>query len=175
MLGIRLQMRLEAVEEGIGLPALVMQARSCRNPRSAILALAVHNTPHGSSAKGGCKLPSLFSKPRGRGMKIATFNINNVNKRLANLLDWLRTARPDVACLQELKATDSEFPVAAIGKAGYGAIWRGQKSWNGVAILVVNALVTRIARDDSSAYRGDACVRAQFRATPLLVLTILRR
>jgi len=68
-------------------------------------------------------------------MKIATFNINNVNKRLANLLDWLRTARPDVACLQELKATDSEFPVAAIGKAGYGAIWRGQKSWNGVAIL----------------------------------------
>jgi len=106
---------------------------------------------------------------------IATFNINNVNKRLANLLDWRRTARPDVACLQELKATDSEFPVAAIGKAGYGAIWRGQKSWNGVAILVVNALVTRIARDDSSAYRGDACVRAQFRATPLLVLTILRR
>ena len=68
-------------------------------------------------------------------MKIATFNINNVNKRLANLLDWLRTARPDVACLQELKATNSEFPVAAIGKAGYGAIWRGQKSWNGVAIL----------------------------------------
>ncbi len=68
-------------------------------------------------------------------MKIATFNINNVNKRLANLLDWLRTARPDVACLQGLKATDSEFPVAAVGKAGYGAIWRGQKSWNGVAIL----------------------------------------
>ena len=68
-------------------------------------------------------------------MKIATFNINNVNKRLANLLAWLRRARPDVACLQELKATDSEFPIAAIKKAGYGAVWRGQKSWNGVAIL----------------------------------------
>jgi len=68
-------------------------------------------------------------------MKIATFNINNVNKRLANLLDWLRAERPDVACLQELKATDSEFPVAAIEKAGYGAVWRGQKSWNGIAIL----------------------------------------
>ena len=68
-------------------------------------------------------------------MKIVTFNINNVNKRVANLLDWLRVARPDVACLQELKATDSEFPVAAIEKAGYGAVWRGQKSWNGVAIL----------------------------------------
>jgi exodeoxyribonuclease-3 len=68
-------------------------------------------------------------------MKIATFNINNVNKRLANLLDWLRTAEPDVVCLQELKAADSEFPRAAIEQAGYGAAWRGQKSWNGVAIL----------------------------------------
>ena len=68
-------------------------------------------------------------------MKIATFNINDINKRLANLLDWLRASRPDVACLQELKATDSEFPVVAIEKAGYGAVWRGQKSWNGVAIL----------------------------------------
>ena len=68
-------------------------------------------------------------------MKIATFNINDVNKRLTNLLDWLRRARPDIACLQELKATDAGFPVAAIEKAGYGAVWRGQKSWNGVAIL----------------------------------------
>ena len=68
-------------------------------------------------------------------MKIATFNINNVNKRLANLLDWLRKSRPDVACLQELKAFDTEFPVGPIRKAGYDAVWRGQKSWNGVAIL----------------------------------------
>ena len=68
-------------------------------------------------------------------MKIATFNINNINKRLANLLDWLRASQPDVACLQELKATDLEFPVVAIEKSGYGAVWRGQKSWNGVAIL----------------------------------------
>ena len=68
-------------------------------------------------------------------MKIATFNINNINKRLANLLAWLKDARPDVACLQELKCTDADFPVAAIEKAGYGAVWRGQKSWNGVAIL----------------------------------------
>ena len=68
-------------------------------------------------------------------MKIATFNVNNVNKRLANLVDWLRGARPDVVCLQELKTTDSEFPVTAIKKAGYDAVWRGEKSWNGVAIL----------------------------------------
>ena len=78
-------------------------------------------------------------------MKIATFNINNVNKRLANLLAWLRAAKPDVVCLQELKATDREFPKTAIEKAGYGAVWRGQKSWNGVAILARGAepIVTR--------------------------------
>jgi exodeoxyribonuclease-3 len=68
-------------------------------------------------------------------MKVATFNINNVNKRLVNLLAWLRAAEPDVVCLQELKATDREFPIAAIEQAGYGAVWRGQKTWNGVAIL----------------------------------------
>jgi exodeoxyribonuclease III len=68
-------------------------------------------------------------------MKIATFNINNVRRRLPNLLDWLREANPDVVCLQELKATDAEFPAEAIKEAGYGAIWRGQKTWNGVAIL----------------------------------------
>ena len=78
-------------------------------------------------------------------MKIATFNINNINKRLANLLAWLRAARPDIVCLQELKAPDREFPQAAIEKAGYGAVWRGQKSWNGVAILARGSepIVTR--------------------------------
>jgi exodeoxyribonuclease-3 len=70
-------------------------------------------------------------------MKIATLNINDVNKRLANLLDWLPAARPDVACLQELKVTDVAFPIAAIEKTGYGAVWRGEKSWNGVAILAL--------------------------------------
>jgi exodeoxyribonuclease-3 len=72
-------------------------------------------------------------------MKIATFNINNVNRRLPNLLRWLRTAKPDVVALQELKSTDDGFPAAAIDKAGYGAVWRGQKTWNGVAILARNA------------------------------------
>ena len=68
-------------------------------------------------------------------MKIATFNVNNINKRLANLLGYLRAAKPDVVCLQELKAADREFPKAAIENVGYGAVWRGEKSWNGVAIL----------------------------------------
>ncbi len=77
-------------------------------------------------------------------MKIVTFNVNNIRKRLANLTDWLRTARPDIVCLQELKATDAEFPADAIRSAGYAAVWKGQKSWNGVAILARTApIVTR--------------------------------
>ena len=68
-------------------------------------------------------------------MKIASFNINNINRRLANLLSWLREAEPDIVCLQELKATDTEFPADAIRQAGYHAVWRGEKRWNGVAIL----------------------------------------
>ena len=68
-------------------------------------------------------------------MKIATFNINNVNRRLPNLLAWLKRAKPDIVCLQELKSADAELPRAAIEKAGYGAVWHGQKTWNGVAIL----------------------------------------
>jgi exodeoxyribonuclease-3 len=68
-------------------------------------------------------------------MKIATFNINNINRRLPNLLAWLKAAKPDVACLQELKCSNAEFPARDIAKAGYHAVWRGEKSWNGVAIL----------------------------------------
>ncbi|HYJ53899.1 MAG TPA: exodeoxyribonuclease III, partial [Allosphingosinicella sp.] len=68
-------------------------------------------------------------------MRIATFNVNGINGRLERLLEWLEEDAPDVACLQELKAPEERFPEAAIEKAGYGAIWHGQKSWNGVAIL----------------------------------------
>jgi len=72
-------------------------------------------------------------------VKLATFNINNVNRRLANLLEWLRSAKPDVVCLQELKASNDAFPLTAIQDAGYGAIWQGQRTWNGVAILARGA------------------------------------
>jgi exodeoxyribonuclease-3 len=68
-------------------------------------------------------------------MKIATYNVNGVNGRLEVLLRWLEEAAPDVVCLQELKAPDAKFPAKEIERAGYGAIWHGQKSWNGVAIL----------------------------------------
>ena len=68
-------------------------------------------------------------------MKIATYNVNGIRSRLPNLLEWLQRETPDVVCLQELKAHDDAFPVLAIRAAGYGVIWHGQKSWNGVAIL----------------------------------------
>ena len=71
-------------------------------------------------------------------MKIATFNINNVNRRLPNLLQWLSATQPDVVCLQELKATDKDFPADQLSDAGYRAVWKGQKTWNGVAILARN-------------------------------------
>ena len=68
-------------------------------------------------------------------MKIATYNVNGVNGRLPVLLRWLEEAAPDVVCLQELKAPQEKFPEQAISEAGYHALWHGQKSWNGVAIL----------------------------------------
>jgi exodeoxyribonuclease-3 len=78
-------------------------------------------------------------------MKLATFNVNGINGRLSVLLRWLKEARPDVVCLQELKSPDQRFPKAALEDAGYGAVWHGQKSWNGVAILArgVDPIETR--------------------------------
>lgn len=68
-------------------------------------------------------------------MKIATYNVNGINGRLPVLLRWLEERQPDVVCLQELKAPQDKFPESALTDAGYGAIWQGQKSWNGIAIL----------------------------------------
>ena len=77
-------------------------------------------------------------------MKIATYNVNGVNGHLPVLLRWLKEAAPDVVCLQELKAPQEKFPLQAIQDAGYHAIWHGQKSWNGVAILGRNVLPEEI-------------------------------
>ncbi|HWI24070.1 MAG TPA: exodeoxyribonuclease III [Lysobacter sp.] len=68
-------------------------------------------------------------------MRIATFNVNGIRSRLPHLLEWLRREQPEIACLQELKAVDEGFPRGDIEAAGYGALWHGQRSWNGVAIL----------------------------------------
>jgi exodeoxyribonuclease-3 len=74
-----------------------------------------------------------------KNLRIATFNINGIRARLPNLLEWLERKKPDIACLQELKAADKEFPAADFEAAGYGAIWHGQASRNGVAILARDA------------------------------------
>ena len=68
-------------------------------------------------------------------MKVATFNINDINKRLQNLLAWLSKSKPDVVCLQELKAEQGAFPAGSLQALGYEAVWQGERSWNGVAIL----------------------------------------
>lgn len=92
-------------------------------------------------------------------LKLATFNVNGVRSRLPHLLQWLDEEAPDIVCLQELKAIDEGFPIADIRKAGYGALWHGQRSWNGVAILAKGAdpVETRRAlpgdrNDDQSRY-----------------------
>jgi exodeoxyribonuclease-3 len=80
-------------------------------------------------------------------MKIATYNVNGINARLPILLRWLEETKPDVACLQELKAPQEKIPASAIEAAGYGAAWHGQKGWNGVAILVRGGEPEEVRRD----------------------------
>ncbi len=95
-------------------------------------------------------------------MKIASFNINNIRKRLPNLLDWLAEAQPDAVCLQELKATDTQFPRSALAEAGYGAVWCGERTWNGVAILARgrDPVLTRTALPGDDADRQARYVEA---------------
>ncbi|MCE3284571.1 MAG: exodeoxyribonuclease [Steroidobacteraceae bacterium] len=92
-------------------------------------------------------------------LKIATFNVNGIRARLPHLLRWLEREQPDIACLQELKAVSEGFPILDIRAAGYDAIWHGQRSWNGVAILTKGATPVEIRRalpgdpdDDHSRY-----------------------
>jgi exodeoxyribonuclease-3 len=80
-------------------------------------------------------------------VRIATYNVNGINARLPVLLRWLDETKPDVACLQELKAPTEKIPADAIRDAGYGAAWHGQKSWNGVAILVRGGEPEEVSRD----------------------------
>jgi exodeoxyribonuclease III len=86
-------------------------------------------------------------RTRHHHLKLATYNINGVNGRLAHLIDWLAEAKPDVVCLQELKAPNHRFPQAALKKVGYHAVWNGQPASHGVAILArgKEPLITRRA------------------------------
>jgi exodeoxyribonuclease-3 len=95
-------------------------------------------------------------------LKLATFNVNNVNRRLPHLLDWLDQANPDVVCLQELKASEADFPERTLSDIGYRAVWQGQRSWNGVAILArgVDPIVTRRALPGDPADRQSRYIEA---------------
>jgi len=84
--------------------------------------------------------------PRTKTLHLATYNINGIRSRTERLLEWLEREQPDIVCLQELKAEDSAFPLLAIRKAGYGAIWHGQRAWNGVAILARGAQPVEVRR-----------------------------
>ena len=72
-------------------------------------------------------------------MKIATYNVNGIKARLPRLIEWLDETKPDIVCLQELKSSDETIPIADVEAAGYGAVWHGQKGFNGVAILARGA------------------------------------
>jgi exodeoxyribonuclease-3 len=87
-----------------------------------------------------------FANNPGTNMRIATYNVNGISSRLPALLQWLQEKQPDVACLQELKAPQEKFPEAAIKDVGYEAIWHGQKSWNGVAILARGTTPVEVGR-----------------------------
>jgi len=92
------------------------------------------------------------AKAKDVNVKIATFNVNGIGTRLPHLLEWLAKESPDIVCLQELKALDTGFPIVEIRAAGYDAIWRGQRSWNGVAILAKGQKPVEVLR----ALPGDA-------------------
>lgn len=101
------------------------------------------------SIAAACAIPPTSSPSRERGLdacgsdvererktlKLATYDVNGIATRLPHLLGWLQEAQPDVVALQELKAADKAFPAAVLEKAGYGAIWQRQRSWNAVALL----------------------------------------
>src|SRR5580704_17460205 len=100
-------------------------------------------------------------------MRIATYNVNGINGRLANLIEWLEEAAPDIVCIQELKAPDDKFPASALCAAGYGAVWHGQKSWNGVAILARGAEPVETRRGlPGDPESPEVVVRRHLRASP---------
>ena len=68
-------------------------------------------------------------------MKIATWNVNSLKMRLPHVLEWLKLSETDILCLQELKMTDDVFPIETLENEGYGAVWSGQKTYNGVSIV----------------------------------------
>src|SRR4051812_32226880 len=122
----------------------------CHSAKCAHAQNAISRTGGGVEIVGGVFLERVYSRRIGvtarRFMKIATYNVNGIRSRLSNLLEWLEQEKPDVACLQELKAPDEAFPSMALETVGYRSVWHGQKSWNGVAILARGSAPVEIRR-----------------------------
>jgi exodeoxyribonuclease-3 len=100
-------------------------------------------------------------------VRIATFNVNDINKRLPNVLRWLDDTEPDVVCLQEMKCIDQSFPSTALRDAGYFAVWQGEARWNGVAILARGAepVLTRLALPGDPSDRQARYIEAAVQQT----------
>ena len=103
-------------------------------------------------------------------MRIATYNVNGVNGRLPRLLEWLRETQPDIVCLQEIKTSDPKFPSAALEEAGYGAIWHGQRSHHGVAILAKGGAPKEVRRGMPGG--DDAAVQSRYIEARVKDLTV---
>src|SRR5690606_37096011 len=102
---------------------------------------------HRCNLRPGCRWHCRRAPPPCRPVKIATFNVNGIRSRLPHLLVWLERQQPADACPRELKSVAEGFPVEALRQAGYGAIWKGQRSWNGVAILARGSDPVEIRRE----------------------------
>jgi exodeoxyribonuclease-3 len=119
----------------LGQLARRFEERSVSRTRPSATAVSASVTAPSEKVRTGAR--PVRHGPR-QSLKIATFNVNNVNRRLANLLAWTGASKPDVVCLQELKCAHDAFPAEALHGAGYSAVWRGQRTYNGVAILAGN-------------------------------------
>ena len=104
--------------------------------------------------------------------RVATFNVNGIRARLPRLIEWLEETRPSVACLQEIKIQDADFPADAFEKIGYGALWHGQKSFNGVAVLADGETPVEVQRGLSGDDKDDHARYLEVEAKGLRVASI---
>jgi len=159
---LRLYKRIATMDPTAPLPSLADQvptwdqaARLAREWHLERLAERLEGLHPGPRPKPA---PTSRRRDPGQVLKIGTFNVNNVNRRLRNLTGWLSTSRPNIVCLQELKCTDDAFPAAALSEIGYHAVWRGQRSFNGVA-TVTNLGEPVLTRDRLPGDPGDVQCR----------------
>ncbi len=136
---LRLYQRIATMDPTAPLPSLADQVPTWDQAAKLAREWQLERLAQRLDELRGASRAETVTAPRRGGtrqvLKIATFNVNNVNRRLRNLVGWLGNSQPNVACLQELKCTDNAFPAAALRDIGYHSVWRGQRSFNGVATL----------------------------------------